>query len=62
MQPGEVLYNMVNQVHLDPKHWPDPFKFDPERFSDENKHNIKPFTFMPFGVGPRGCIGLYFII
>lgn len=60
MKPGDVLFNLVNQVQLDPKYWPDPFKYDPERFSDENKHNIKPFTFMPFGVGPRTCIGNFF--
>ena len=48
---------MVNSIHMDPLYHPDPEKFDPERFSDENKHNIKPFTFMPFGMGPRICIG-----
>lgn len=44
-------------LHHDPKHFPDPEKFDPERFSEENKHNIAPNTYLPFGVGPRNCIG-----
>lgn len=44
-------------IHRDPKYYPDPEKFDPERFSDENKGTIKPFTFFPFGLGPRNCIG-----
>lgn len=44
-------------IHHDPQYYPDPEKFDPERFSDKNKHNIRPCTFMPFGVGPRNCIG-----
>jgi cytochrome P450 family 9 len=45
---------------MDPKYYPNPEVFDPERFSEKNKHNIKPFTFSPFGVGPRACIGKVF--
>lgn len=44
-------------IHRDPAYYPNPEKFDPERFSDENKVNIKPFTYFPFGSGPRNCIG-----
>ncbi|XP_072931638.1 probable cytochrome P450 9f2 [Epargyreus clarus] len=62
IQPGEYVYNMVNSVHLDPKYYPNPEVFDPERFSDENKHKIQPCTFMPFGVGPRNCIGSRFAL
>ncbi|KAJ0177473.1 hypothetical protein K1T71_007482 [Dendrolimus kikuchii] len=62
IKPGEVVYNVVNSIHMDPKYYPDPEKFDPDRFSDENKRNIKPFTFMPFGSGPRNCIGSRFAI
>ncbi|KOB56631.1 Cytochrome 9A20, partial [Operophtera brumata] len=48
--------------HRDPQYFPDPLKFDPERFSDENKHNINPFSYMPFGMGPRNCIAILFFI
>lgn len=46
-------------LHFDADYFPDPDKFDPERFSEENKANIKPFTYLPFGEGPRNCIGKY---
>jgi cytochrome P450 family 6 len=49
-------------LHFDPEHFPDPEKFDPERFSDENKRNIKSYTYLPFGEGPRSCIGQRFAL
>jgi len=44
-------------LHYDPKYWPNPMKFDPDRFSNENKSNIDSITFQPFGSGPRQCLG-----
>ena len=44
----------------DPEYFPDPLKFDPERFNEENIKNIKPFTNIPFGEGPRICLGQRF--
>lgn len=52
-----VLFLPIYAFHHDPNFFPDPEKFDPERFSDENKHNIKSGTYLPFGTGPRNCIG-----
>ncbi|XP_075973976.1 cytochrome P450 9e2-like [Anticarsia gemmatalis] len=52
----------VYPIHRDPQYFPDPDKFDPERFSEQNKHNIKPFAYMPFGLGPRNCIGSRFAL
>ena len=37
-------------IHMDPKHFPNPEKFDPHRFSDENKANIVPGSYLPFGL------------
>lgn len=54
---GQNLFIPIFGLHRDPKYFPDPECFNPERFNKENKKNIKPYTFIPFGVGPRSCIG-----
>lgn len=56
-----VIYSIIG-VHNDPQYFPNPEKFDPERFSDENRQNIKPNTYLPFGIGPRNCIGSRFAL
>lgn len=56
-EKGVTFWIPIYGIHHDPNYFPEPEKFDPERFSDENKHNIVPGTYMPFGVGPRNCIG-----
>lgn len=40
--------------------FPDPLRFNPERFSKENLDKIVPCSYMPFGVGPRTCLGSHF--
>lgn len=57
IEKGLTVRIPVASFHYDPAYFPDPESFIPERFSDENKHNIKPYTYMPFGEGPRACIG-----
>lgn len=44
-------------IHRDPKYYPNPDKFDPERFNEQNRNNINIGSYLPFGVGPRNCIG-----
>lgn len=53
IETGRNFFIPIYALHHDEKYFPDPEKFDPERFSDENKHNINQDCYMPFGVGPR---------
>jgi cytochrome P450 family 6 len=54
---GIAIYIPVLALHHDPTYFPDPEKFDPERFTEEKKHSRPNYTYIPFGEGPRMCIG-----
>lgn len=57
IEKGQSIWIPIIAIHNDPKYYPEPEKFDPERFSDENKRLIISGAFLPFGLGPRNCIG-----
>ena len=44
-------------THRDPRYFPDPLRFDPQRFTAEAKSKRAKFTYFPFGAGVRQCIG-----
>ncbi|XP_030388436.1 uncharacterized protein LOC115634698 [Scaptodrosophila lebanonensis] len=62
LKKDDLLFVPILAMHHDPENFPEPESFKPERFSDEQKHEIKPFTYLPFGVGPRNCIGNRFAL
>ena len=62
IEPGQTIWIPIYPLHRDPKYFEDPDKFEPERFIDERKNDIKPFTYLPFGVGPRMCIANRFAL
>ncbi len=47
-------------MHRSPRHWPDPDRFDPTRFSPENEAKRHRYAYLPFGGGPRVCLGNHF--
>ncbi|XP_012266481.2 cytochrome P450 9e2-like [Athalia rosae] len=56
IQPSQNLWIPIYSIHRDEKNFPNPDKFDPERFSDENKSNFNSSAYIPFGLGPRICV------
>ncbi|EFN68266.1 Cytochrome P450 6k1 [Camponotus floridanus] len=58
IEKGTPIYVALYGIQRDPRFYEDPKRFDPERFSDERKNEIVPCTFLPFGEGPRNCIGM----
>jgi cytochrome P450 len=55
---GTDVWLNVKAIHMDPAIFPDPQKFDPERFMNES--SIPAFAFAAFSLGPRNCIGSRF--
>lgn len=62
VQPGTPIVIPLYAYQTDEKYFPNPDKFDPERFSEERKQDIEKCSFMPFGEGPRACLGQRFAI
>lgn len=47
-------------LHRHKLHWENPNTFDPDRFLPGRSESVKPFTYIPFGAGPRICMGKHF--
>ena len=54
---GSTVVVFIYGAHHSPQYWPNPESFDQERFSKAKEKLHTPFAHLPFGAGPRGCIG-----
>ncbi|KAH8291111.1 hypothetical protein KR054_008812, partial [Drosophila jambulina] len=60
IEAGQSVIIPSSAIHHDPSIYPDPYEFRPERFSPEKSTNRLSVAWLPFGDGPRNCIGLRF--
>ncbi|XP_075979950.1 cytochrome P450 6k1-like [Anticarsia gemmatalis] len=60
IKAGTPVYLNAVATQIDPQYFPEPMVFNPDRFLSENERDITPYTYLPFGEGPRNCIGMRF--
>ncbi|XP_058459055.1 probable cytochrome P450 6a14 [Malaya genurostris] len=60
LRRGTTMVIPIYAIHHDSEYYPDPETYDPDRFNPDQVSQRNPFCFIPFGGGPRTCIGLRF--
>lgn len=60
LEIGSLVMIPVYSIHFDEEYYPDPERFEPERFSPEECAKRHQMAFLPFGEGPRYCVGMRF--
>lgn len=59
---GDPIVIPIYAIHRDAQFYPEPDRFDPERFTEENVKDRPATVYMPFGIGPRMCIASRFAL
>ncbi|KAH9394069.1 Cytochrome P450 3A4 [Tyrophagus putrescentiae] len=60
LKKGQMIQVPTYAVHHCADFYPEPERYNPDRFMPENKHLLVPYTYLPFGSGPRNCVGMRF--
>jgi cytochrome P450 len=60
VEAGTMLVVGIYALHRDPDLWDHPLVFDPDRFNPQNANGRDRWQYLPFGAGPRSCIGDHF--
>lgn len=60
LEKGTTLMIPIYSIHHDPDIYPNPDQFDPDRFTPDAINGRHSHSFLPFGDGPRNCIGMRF--
>ena len=62
IEKGQMIWIPNMCIHRDERYWKNPERFDPERFTAEEIAKRPNLSYMPFGEGPRNCIGMRFAL
>ncbi len=60
MEPGALAVVPIWAIHRHPRYYPEPLRFDPDRFTAETRAARPRYTYLPFSHGPRNCVGEHF--
>jgi cytochrome P450 len=60
IKAGTQIIIPIYAIHRHRRHWANPDDFEPDRFASKNEAEIPRYQYMPFGAGPRICIGMAF--
>ena len=52
----------IQSIHRNSDYYPNPTQYKPERFLPQNRSQLTPYTYLPFGIGPRNCVGMRFAL